>query len=519
MSSIDRERLAAVHARERDEFERRTPRSAELTARARQHLPDGVPMAWMAGLYGHRTIYVDHGEGCRFTDVDGNTYVDFNQADLSASCGFAPPPVLDAIAARAARGLQFLLPVEEGIEAAELLAERYGLPAWQFTLAASSANAEAIRLARHRTARELIVVFGGHYHGHLDDMLVAGDESGTRPELLGVNPRATADTRLVPFNDLDALERVLAGGDVAAVITEPALTNVGVVMPADGFHAGVRALAREYGALLVLDETHTQVAAYGGLTREWGLEPDVVTLGKSLGGGVPIGAYGMTADLGEWMERHRDAYGRSVGLATGGTTFANPLSLAAAAATLRHIQTPDGFARTAALGARLADGIEATAARHGLPWRAHRLGGRSGCCLEPELPRDADEAERSLDHELIDARRLHMANRGVWDAIASAGPAASFAHASGRCGRVPGRARCVPERRGGLEGSGARERRALRERVRPGSLTRGGLASPREVNPPRISRGAFRSLSRYSNAPTCGGRAGLGRYGPVIRPT
>jgi glutamate-1-semialdehyde 2,1-aminomutase len=215
---------------------------------------------------------------------------------------------------------------------------------------------------------------------------------------------------------------------VAAVITEPALTNVGVVQPADGFHAGVRERTRAHGALLVLDETHTQTAAFGGLTRAWGLEPDVVTLGKSLGGGVPIGAYGMTADLRDWMEHHVDAHGRVAGLAVGGTTYANPLSLAAAVATLRHVQTPAAFERAAALGAQLADGIEAAAARYGLPWRAHRLGGRSGYCLEPELPRDARDAERSLDVELIDTRRLFMANRGVWDAIAGAGPAASFAH-------------------------------------------------------------------------------------------
>jgi len=428
MSEIDRARLAAIRAREQAAFDRRTERSAELADRARRHLPDGVPMAWMAGLYDHRPLYVAHGDGCRFTDADGNGYLDFNQADLSATCGFAPPAVLDAIADRAARGLQFLLPVEEGIEAAELLAERYGLPAWQFTLSASGANAEAIRLARHVTGRELIVVFRGHYHGHLDDTLVTGDERHAEPELLGVNPRAAADTRVVPFNDAGALERVLATGDVAAVITEPALTNVGVVLPADGFLDRVRALAHAHDALLILDETHTQTLAYGGLTREWGLDPDVVTLGKSLGGGVPIGAYGMTADLRDHMERHLDAYGRRTGLATGGTTYANPLSLAAAVAVLRAVQTPDGFARTAALGAQLADGIEATASRYGLPWRAHRLGGRSGYCLEPELPRDAEEAERSIDFALVDTRRLHMANRGVWDAIASAGPAVSFAH-------------------------------------------------------------------------------------------
>jgi glutamate-1-semialdehyde aminotransferase len=326
-------------------------------------------------------------------------------------------------------GLQFLLPVEEAIEAAELLAERYGLPGWQFTLSASGANAEAIRLARHRTGRDALVVFGGHYHGHLDDTLVKGDEHAAQPELLGLNPRAAAGTRIVAFNDLTTLERVLARGDVAAVITEPALTNVGIVLPDDGFHATLRELTRAHGSLLVLDETHTQTFAYGGLTRAWGLEPDIVALGKSTGGGIPVGAYGMTHDLRDHMERHRDVYvGGERGLATGGTTYANPLSLAATVATLRRIQTPQAFERIAALGARLADGIEAAAAVHGLTWRAHRLGGRSGYCLEPELPRNAEEAARSLDVELIDLRRLFMANRGVWDAIASAGPAASFAH-------------------------------------------------------------------------------------------
>jgi glutamate-1-semialdehyde 2,1-aminomutase len=427
-TAIDRVRLRELQARERTRFTERTRRSAELTERARPLMPDGVPMAWMAGLYDHGPIHVAHGEGCRFTDVDGNRYLDFNQADLSASCGFAPPAVLEAIAERGAHGLQFLLPVEEGIEAAQLLADRYGLPAWQFTLSASGANAEAIRLARHRTGRPLLAVFGGHYHGHLDDTLVSGDEDHGAPGLLGVNPRAAADTRLVPFNDLDALERVLAREDVAAVITEPALTNVGVVLPDAGFLAGVRAATRAHGTLLVLDETHTQTVAYGGLTRAWRLEPDVITLGKSLGGGVPVGAYGMTEELRDHLERYRDAYGRVTGIATGGTTYANPLSLAAVVATLSHVQTPEAFDRVRALGARLADGIEIQARRHGLPWRAHRLGCRSGICLEPELPRNAEEAARSIDTDLIDTRRLHLANRGIWDAIASAGPAASFAH-------------------------------------------------------------------------------------------
>jgi glutamate-1-semialdehyde 2,1-aminomutase len=428
---IDRDRLETLHARESDAFGERTARSAEHLARARERMPDGVPMAWMAGLIDHRPIVVAAGAGCRFTDLDGNEYLDFNQADLSASCGFAPAPVLEAIAERAPRGLQFLLPVEEALAAAELLAERFALPAWQFTLSASGANQEAIRLARHRTGRDVIIVFGGHYHGHLDDTLVEGDENGAHPGNLGLNPRAAADTRIVPFNDAEALARVLAREAVAAVITEPALTNVGVVLPAPGFHQEVRRLTREHDTLLLLDETHTQTAAYGGCTRAWGLAPDIVTLGKSLGGGVPVGAYGMTAELRDHLARHRDAHGRVAGIATGGTTYANPLSLAAVVATLTRVQTPEAFERSTALGARLADGIETTAARHGLPWRAHRLGGRSGYCLQPELPRTADDASRSLDAGLIDARRLFMANRGIWEAIASAGPAVSLAHEEG----------------------------------------------------------------------------------------
>ena len=427
-SAIEREAIWTIAAAETLRFDSRTRRSAELGERARRSMPDGVPMAWMAGLYGHRPLFVAHGAGCRFTDVDGTSYVDFNQADLSATCGFAPPAVLEAIAERAARGLQFLLPVEEAIEAAELLAERYGLPGWQFTLSASGANAEAIRLARHRTGRRLIAVFGGHYHGHLDDTLVEGDEHGARPHLLGVNPRAAADTRVVPFNDLAALERVLAGGEVAAVIAEPALTNVGVVLPADGFHAGVRELTRAHGTLLVLDETHTQTFAYGGLTRAWGLEPDLIALGKSTGGGIPVGAYGMTDDLREWMERPTTCTSALPGSPPAGRPTATRSRSPPWSRRSGTSRRPEAFERAAALGAQLADGIEAAAASVGLPWRAHRLGGRSGYCLEPELPRDARDAERSLDVELIDTRRLYMANRGVWDAIAGAGPAASFAH-------------------------------------------------------------------------------------------
>jgi len=427
-TDIDRQRLAALRAREDTRFAERTPRSRALRERAGAVLPNAVPMGWMAGLYRHPPPFVTRGAGAHFEDVDGNRYLDMNQADLSMNCGFGPAPVVEAVAARMREGSQFLLPTEDAIVVAEQLAERFGLPYWQFTLSASGASTEAIRLARLATGRERILLLDGNYHGHIEDTLVEAEDGRSRPQLLGL-PKAAAERAVViAFNDLDALRQALAREDIACVITEPALTNVGVVLPDDGFLAAVRETAAAHGSLLILDETHTHMAAYGGLTRAWGLRSDMVTMGKSLGGGVAIGAYGMTAELARCMERHLDVDVGAPGLAAGGTLYANALSLAAARAALEEILTPEGYERTTALGTRLADGIDRLIARHGLPWRAHRLGNRSGFCLTPDWPRNAEEAAVSIDADFIDARRVYLANRGIWEAIATAGPAASFAH-------------------------------------------------------------------------------------------
>ena len=422
------DRLRAVRAREDGMFLSRIPRSLELAARARRSMPNGVPMAWMAGLYRHPPLFVVEGSGALFRDVDGHTYLDMNQADLSMNCGYGSPPVVAAGGERLRQGSQFLLPTEDAIIVSELLAERFGVPFWQYTLSASSANTEALRLARVATGRDMIVVFHGGYHGHLDDTLVEREGATTVPGLLGTSAQVAQRARVVPFNRPDALEAALAPGDVAAVITEPALTNVGVVQPAPDFHAYLRAVTQQTGTLLILDETHTQMAAWGGLTRELGLEPDMVTLGKSLGGGVAIGAYGMSETLAQVMERHLDIDIGPPGLATGGTMYANALCLATARAALQDVLTREGYQRVNTLGARLADGIERAASTHGLAWRAHRLGGRSGFCLRPTLPLDAEDAALSMDIDFIDTRRVFMANRGIWEAIATAGPAASFAH-------------------------------------------------------------------------------------------
>jgi len=426
----DRRRLEALGGQERDAFLERIPRSAELVGQARAHQPCGVPMAWMAGLYRHPPLYVVEGFGAHFVDADGNRYLDMNQADLFATLGFAPPPVVEAVSRRLAKGSAFLLPVEEGLEACRLLAERSRLPFWQFSGSASAANTEAMRLARLATGRDRVVMFDGKYHGHLDESL--GSDGG----YLGLPKAAGAAVRQIPFNDLEALRRALAPGDVAALVAEPLLTNCNLVFPDEGFWAEASGLCRAAGALLIVDEAHSHSFAYGGLTRAWGLPADIQVLGKGIGSGIPFAAYGVSEALGQLMEESLDVdigtlHSPSAhGLATGGTTYANPLALVAAAAALSACLREEDYARTERLGMALAEGLDALFQRRGLPWRAPQIGGRSGWVLFPELPRTAAEAAGSLDPRFVETRRHYMANRGIWEAVASAGPACSFMHSA-----------------------------------------------------------------------------------------
>jgi glutamate-1-semialdehyde 2,1-aminomutase len=429
-SEIDRTRLARLRRHEEKAFLARIPRSLALWQKAKAVMPNGVPMSWMLGLHRHAPVFVAHGEKAWFTDVDGNRYLDMNLSDLSATTGFGHPAITRAIARQAKRGAQFLLPVEDAIAVARLLAERTGMPFWQFTLSASGANVEAFRLARLATAKRRIVMFEGKYHGHFDEVLVKRAGKRAKPSLLGTSPSSGRDVTLIPFNDPDALASELAKGDVACVVTEPALTNVNLVLPAPGFHDALRRLTRKHGALLVIDEAHTVQMGYGGLTRAYGLKPDILTTGKGFGSGVPLGAYGLTEKLAKFMggKLDRGPGATSPGLASGGTTYASALSLAAARATLEKVLTEEGYRRCARLGTRLADGIDLAIAAHGLPWKAQRLGGRSGISMTPDHPRNGAEAASTIDVDLIDTRRLFMANRGVWEAIATAGPQAGFAH-------------------------------------------------------------------------------------------
>ncbi len=431
-SALDPARLQAVRDREQRQFAARTPVSHALLARAAQHLPNGVPMSWMHGLYRFPPIFASHGEGARFWDVDGNSYLDFNVCDLSMTTGFAQPRIAAAVSRAMSTGAHFLLPTQDAIGVAAELAARVGLPYWQFTLSASGANIEVLRIARAVTGRQKLIVFEGHYHGHIDETLVARDASGrVVSELKGLPAASAAATLIVPFNDLDAVEAALRGGEVALVLTEPALTNCTLVHPRPGFLAGLRSLTRRYGALLCYDEAHTFQFAYGGLVREWQLDTDFVVLGKGLGTGVSFGLYGMSDGIADIFVRFADIDIGPKGIATGGTTYGSTLAVAAAKAALQEVLTREGYARTQDLGRRLAQGLDGVFASLGLPWKAQLLGPRTGFCLSPTLPVNGAEAQRSLDTGFIDTRRLYLANRGIWDAIVSAGPQASFAHTSG----------------------------------------------------------------------------------------
>jgi len=425
-AGVDGKRVAQLWEREAARYAREHPRCLALRERARPSMPHGVPMSWMVSYFAHPPVWVAEGHGAHFTCVDGRRFLDTNVGDKSTFCGIDPAPVVRAVQRRVAAGAQFMLPTEDSLVVAEELARRWGLPAWQFTLSASQANTEALRLSRHATGRPKVLSFVGNYGGHGDELLVAF--SGRRRlAYLGLAPTSARDIDVVQFNDVEAVERALSTGAYACVLTEPALTNEGVVLPDPGFHDRLRELTRETGTLLVLDETHTLICGPGGLTREWGLKPDVVVVGKAIGGGLPLGAYGMSAALSAAFERGKSLEGEPGELATGGTLFGNALSMAAARAALTEVLTPEAYEHAARLGAHLADGLETIVAEAGLPWKVQRLYARSGVDFSGRLARSTAEADDDEQPELNALLRLYLANRGIWEAISTAGPAMSLA--------------------------------------------------------------------------------------------
>lgn len=418
-SRIDLAHVAALKEREDAAFVAARPRSTALLERARRSMPLGVPMSWMDFLFDHPPMFVDAADGAYFTDVDGHRYLDMYMNITVASAGHTHPAVVAAATEQLRRGVQFGLPTEDAIVVSETLAERWGLPKWQFALSSTQSITDVIRLARIATGRERILTFEGKYHGHLGELLAIESDGGTVPEYLGVTGADIARTDVVGWNDIDGVERSLRGSDIALLIAEPALTNSGVVLPSAPLHAELRRLTRETGTLLLVDETQTLPCAYGGLVRQWGLEPDFVVLGKSLGGGVPTSAYGMSEEIAGLIDRETVPYevsGEAVDEpAIGGTMFGNALSMAATRAALMEVWTPENHGRTQRLAGRLAEGMRVTFERADVDWDVYQLGNRAGFRFSADQPRNNTEAGERDIPAVRHLQRVYMANRGIWE--------------------------------------------------------------------------------------------------------
>jgi glutamate-1-semialdehyde 2,1-aminomutase len=412
--TIPPSRLAQLHAREQDLYRERHPRSAELAAQARRHLLAGVPMPWMTRWPGAFPLFFESASGARFTDVDGISYVDFCLGDTGAMTGHGRAEVTAALTHRAERGITTMLPSDDAIWVADELARRFGLPSWQLAMTATDANRFVLRFARHLTGKPKVCVIDWCYHGTVDETLVILDADGnvvSRPGAIGPQVDPALTTRVVPFNDLDALEVALSHGDVACLLMEPALTNIGIVLPEPGYLDAVREITRRHGVLLVIDETHTICAGPGGATRAWGLEPDFFVIGKPIAGGVPAAAYGMTAEIAERLER--SIHGHDVDVSgVGGTLTGNALALAAIRATLSSTLRDDDFARMIPLATDWAEGVAAVIEQAGLPWHVQQLGCRAEYWFCPP-PSNGAQAAAAVDAELDAFMHLWAINRGV----------------------------------------------------------------------------------------------------------
>ena len=419
MSRMTFRALSELLTRERAAYREQHPKSAAVHDSSR-HLLGGVPMTWMSMWSGGFPLAFRTARGNRVVDVDGIEYVDFALGDTGAMAGHSPEPTVRAVTQRIGTdgGITTMLPTEDAEWVAAELTRRFGLPQWSFTLSATDANRWAVRLARLVTGRPKILVFSYCYHGTVDETFVIVGPDGramSRPGNVGpaVDPATT--TRVVEWNDLAALERELAHGDVAAVLAEPALTNIGIVLPEPGFLADLRAATSRSGTLLIIDETHTFSAGPGGVTAADGLTPDVLVIGKSIGGGIPSGAYGMSADVTARLDRKITSEGADlvdVG-GVGGTLAGNALSLAAMRATLGAVLTDEAFRQMIEMADRYTAEIRRAIEAASLPWSIAQLGARAEYRFCAPAPRTGGESAAAADEELDEYFHLYLANRGV----------------------------------------------------------------------------------------------------------
>jgi glutamate-1-semialdehyde 2,1-aminomutase len=411
---INRSNLTALRKIEDQRFLENHKKSGELFAIAKDSMPNGVPMSWMSKWPGAYPVFVEEAKGASFVDVDGNTYIDFCLGDTGSMTGHSPDATVSAIREQVGRGLSAMLPTKDAAVVSTELAKRFGVALWQFTVSATDANRHVIRYARLITKKSKIIVIDRCYHGSVDETFATLDTAGktvSREGNIGAPIDLDKTTRVVPFNDLDAMKKALQKNDVAAILMEPAMTNVGIVLPLDGYLKAVEKLAKEFGAKLIIDETHTISVGPGGMTAQLGLQPDFLTIGKAIGGGFPTGAFGMSAEIAQAIKSQVELEVIDTG-GVGGTLAANALSLAAMRATITKVLTKENFEKMIKLGTRWADGVEKVIEKYKLPWSVNRLGARAEYMFSAKSPKTGREAADAGDFELEQYIHLRMLNDG-----------------------------------------------------------------------------------------------------------
>jgi glutamate-1-semialdehyde 2,1-aminomutase len=412
---INREHLKNLHIKEMERFLSRTPKSAALFEKAKEVMPGGVPMSWMSKWPGKYPLFVESAKGAHFIDVDGNEYIDLCLGDTGSMTGHSPKPTVDAISKQLSKGMTAMLPTDDAVAVSKELARRFHLPLWQFTVSATDANRHVIRYARLITGKKKIIVIDRCYHGSVDESFATLDSSGatiSREGNIGAPVPLDLTTRVVEFNDLSGMEEALKFGDVAAILMEPAMTNVGIVLPEEGYLSAVGELAKKYGALWIIDETHTISVGPGGMSAQLGLNPDFLTIGKAIGGGIPTGTFGMSYEMASQIARKTEREVIDTG-GIGGTLAGNALSLAAMKATLTQVLTDDNFIKMIELGNLWCDGVEAAINEFNLPWHVNRLGARGEYLFQRSAPRTGGEAARAGDFELEQYIHLRLLNDGI----------------------------------------------------------------------------------------------------------
>jgi len=414
MATIDRSRLASLMQREQKRFVDDRPKSKALYERAAKSLLGGVPMNWMLRWAGAFPPFVREAQGAHFFDVDGNRYVDFCLGDTGAMTGHSPSALISAVEQQIRRGATLMLPSEDGVWVGEELQKRFKLPYWQFALTATDANRFSIRLARQITHRPKILVFNWCYHGTVDESFIILKDGVPQSRRGNVGPPVdpTVTTRVVEFNDLAGLEQALASQDVACVLAEPVMTNVGIVHPDPGYHQALRDLTRKHGTLLIIDETHTICAGPGGYTRAENLDPDFFVFGKAIAGGVPGAVYGFTDEIAKRIVESQSIEDIDTG-GIGGTLAGNALSLAAMRAILSRVLTQEAFDYMIPLAERWTTGVQKVIAEFNVSWQVTRLGCRAEYMFSSNVPRNGSEAREAMDFELENFLHLYAMNRGI----------------------------------------------------------------------------------------------------------